>query len=1064
MLEIFPANSLDSSIITTVWVGLTVVALLNLRFGMTLSGLVIPGYLVPLLILRPASALITVAEGLITYLLALLLARGVFTRFGMGEMFGRDRFFAIVLISVVVRVVSDGLALPVLGEWLTGIGWNFDYRNNFHSFGLVIISLIANQMWNGGARRGLMALMLYTGLTYLIVRFVLMAFTNFSISNLGFMYEHMATSILASPQSYIILLTAAFIASRMNLRYGWEFNGILLPALLALQWYQPFKLVATLAEAFLILFICRGLLRLPWFNQRNMEGARLLLLFFNVGFIYKLLFSYFMNWQMPMVKVSDYYAFGYLLSTLLAIKMFQKDISTRLTRATLQASLTAVVAASVIGFALSYVVLSPGPSDVPLALATTARAPAEPVTTAKARPGSLAQQILDYKTRLYRYEQGGNEPLDFTHLRHFEQGLQALRSYSDSGQERDLGQAESQLALSRFSLVRLNTGVFLLRDQLPQRAGGLYLVNVKANSPLVIEVPAPLDERGTMEAAAWYFESQKATGLAIAGSRRAGRVGGIGDVLENRHTFFHVFHEVLGQGQALQLRGTRPARGREANTLWIKRDFPQGLSPGDLTALIAPLEITWGAPPFPNQQRDSQYQGFAELFLPLPALRALVNSSAFTRPGATPSALPELPGPLLTFLEEIRQTSAQLGSEGYVPAPGNELLFINDEVLVPLLELLEQEKRWPPSPFALQELREINALAAVVGYQLMHHYATRSNAHFLVLRENPDNPERRHWGTYVFRIGPTQGFSLQLPRAVTETQTLPLAVNLLEQHQARALLMAGSHHLANADGSADVLSRFNRDSLFSLVHQALIRWPQGPVLALQLRSAGSPVDMPDDSDVLLAFREASPRPVVAPAIQHLKGALAEKGLRLAAAGRALAIDEYDVPDNAQSRFLETTTDKDLAVLWMTPGTRAVFDSQPQAPGELAKYAALEIPSSQTDILQWAAQQQLSSRPGARQQGQALAQALATFIRSRDIMLLAELQARHPDWRWQHLIDHGSGQAFMAISDDKGLLILADLFPLTDRVTHIAPGNGLTAVQMATFVNRRHAVLIPGEAP
>ena len=35
----------------------------------------------------------------------------------------------------------------------------------------------------------------------------------------------------------------------MNVRYGWDFSGILIPALIALQWYQLTKIVTSFLEA-----------------------------------------------------------------------------------------------------------------------------------------------------------------------------------------------------------------------------------------------------------------------------------------------------------------------------------------------------------------------------------------------------------------------------------------------------------------------------------------------------------------------------------------------------------------------------------------------------------------------------------------------------------------------------------------------------------------------------------------------------------------------------------------------------------------------------------------------
>ncbi len=293
-LDIFPPGALSSSVITTVWVGVFVVVMLNLRLGTTLSGLVVPGYLVPLIILRPMSSGVIILEGLVTYWAAYLLANRLPRLFSYSEIFGRDRFFALILISVIVRLIFDGLLLPVFGEYLLSLGFDYDYRNNLHSFGLIIVALIANQMWNGGIRYGATSIALYIGASYLIVRFILMEFTNFNISTMSYMYEDLASSILASPKAYIILLTSAFIASRMNLKYGWEFNGILIPSLLALQWYQPEKLVITFVEALIIYILAHFILKIKIFKQMHIEGPRQILMFFNISFLYKLCLSFFM--------------------------------------------------------------------------------------------------------------------------------------------------------------------------------------------------------------------------------------------------------------------------------------------------------------------------------------------------------------------------------------------------------------------------------------------------------------------------------------------------------------------------------------------------------------------------------------------------------------------------------------------------------------------------------------------------------------------------------------------------------------------------------------------------
>jgi len=93
VLALFPAGSgLGQSVITTVWVGTAVVCLLNLRFGFPLTGLVVPGYIVPLLIISPTSAAVIIIEAIVVFGVMRFSANYLMERFGYSEMFGRDRF------------------------------------------------------------------------------------------------------------------------------------------------------------------------------------------------------------------------------------------------------------------------------------------------------------------------------------------------------------------------------------------------------------------------------------------------------------------------------------------------------------------------------------------------------------------------------------------------------------------------------------------------------------------------------------------------------------------------------------------------------------------------------------------------------------------------------------------------------------------------------------------------------------------------------------------------------------------------------------------------------------
>lgn len=356
VLPIFPEGGLASSVITTVWVGVWVLCLFNLRFGWVLSGLVVPGYLVPLIIVKPVSALVIVLEAVLAYALVWLfsekLSRGRFP-----SLFGRDRFMGLILASIAVRLLFDGWLLPVAADWLSA-NWNrqVHWQSDLQSFGLVIISLLANQFWKPGLKRGMVAFVITTGLTWLIVRYGLMELTNFHIGGVTYLYEGLASSVLASPKAYIILVLTALYASHMNVRFGWDFSGILIPALIALQWYEPSKILTSFAEAIVIFVVARQLLKTRWLANATIEGANKVLLFFNISFVLKLVVGWALLWLGWNVKTTDFYGFGYLLSTLLAMKAHDKDIFPRLMRSTLQVSFVGAGVGNLVGFVLALLV------------------------------------------------------------------------------------------------------------------------------------------------------------------------------------------------------------------------------------------------------------------------------------------------------------------------------------------------------------------------------------------------------------------------------------------------------------------------------------------------------------------------------------------------------------------------------------------------------------------------------------------------------------------------------------------------------------------------------------
>jgi len=357
MFDLFPPHGLDQTIHVAVLVGLYVLLFTTEVFGWVWSGLVVPGYLASVFLIQPAAGVTIVFESVLTFAIARLLSDGLGRAGVWSRFFGRERFLLIIVVSVLVRQSSQIWLLPaILGAIDARFGTSYRLEGSFSSIGLVLVPLTANMFWKLDVRRGLIQVGVPTLVTYLILRHVLIPFTNLSYSSLSLTYENVALDFLASPKAYIILLTGTYVAARYNLLYGWDFSGILIPALLALACFSPIRLVTTAAEALLLVGIVRLVLRLPFLRTVNLEGPRKIALVFTVSFALK----YLLGWALaprtpwaaviaplfPAVQVTDLFGFGYILPSLLAAKMLATERIVRVLYPTYQAALVALVLGS----------------------------------------------------------------------------------------------------------------------------------------------------------------------------------------------------------------------------------------------------------------------------------------------------------------------------------------------------------------------------------------------------------------------------------------------------------------------------------------------------------------------------------------------------------------------------------------------------------------------------------------------------------------------------------------------------------------------------------------------
>lgn len=352
-LDLLSTRGLDQSILLTVLLGLWIMLFFSETLGWVFIGVVVPGYLASVMVISPTSAVAILCEAIVTLVIArafaVTLARtGIWTQF-----FGRDRFFLIVLVSVWVRQFNQSLALPALEQFLRTSGYpSLALTEDFSSIGLVLIPLTANMFWRQNLARGLLHFGTIVGLTYVLLRWVLLPYTNLTDASLVLLYEDSAIDFMSNAKSYIVLLVSAYLASLVNLRYGWDFGGILIAALLSLLWWTPIKLFLTLLEALLLYAATAGALRLPWLRKLNLEGPRKIAVIFSYAFALKCLLGALIGDAFPGLKVTDLFAFGYLMSSILAVRIFVVGSARRVLLPVLLTSALGFVLSSLLGLLL----------------------------------------------------------------------------------------------------------------------------------------------------------------------------------------------------------------------------------------------------------------------------------------------------------------------------------------------------------------------------------------------------------------------------------------------------------------------------------------------------------------------------------------------------------------------------------------------------------------------------------------------------------------------------------------------------------------------------------------
>jgi hypothetical protein len=417
---------------------------------------------------------------------------------------------------------------------------------------------------------------------------------------------------------------------------------------------------------------------------------------------------------------------------------------------------------------------------------------------------------------------------------------------------------------------------------------------------------------------------------------------------------------------------------------------------------------------------------------------------------------------------------ARAGTNAYQAPSAEELLYFDASVLTPLQALVTQGYRdgdW--SPEARRELASIAAAAAVLGYELIAlHDPTRAQD-YLILTEPAPTPERprRHWGTYIFRLGPAQPLIIQAPRPLFEIKTLELSLKLFADLDARALLIGDAHPKTNRDHSADLVNVAHPPHLFNLVAEVLMRETSPrPQLIAHVRAMGqTPGEPLPSEDFLLSFANgASAAEQVGALGRELMARLRGAGWTLGLIGGGGGYAAYQVGGLAQARFLSAVENQDLAILWASPLARASLTHAEEVARDSARFDALGIATEEVALVDWlvaalatttgAAPSVAPSAPSSAATPPAVTEAVRDYLETENLVRLADLQQAYPALRLERLLDRASQHPFLAAHWDGRLALVANLSPSQWGDAWVAPAAALSPARLKAFIQQGQALL------
>jgi gamma-polyglutamate biosynthesis protein CapC len=383
-------------------------------------------------------------------------------------------------------------------------------------------------------------------------------------------------------------------------------------------------------------------------------------------------------------------------------------------------------------------------------------------------------------------------------------------------------------------------------------------------------------------------------------------------------------------------------------------------------------------------------------------------------------------------------------------------------VLTPLLKIIRHSGlSQVDDAVDIDDLQAIAQAADIIGYQLFKYRDRLSQQDYFILAEQDDKPAK-YWGLYVFRIGATNPYGVQIPRPLYEINSFEYGASLFERLNAQVLMIGTTHPDANTDGSADLINPNNKLSVFNLVNQVLMRESHDESLMLiNIRAFSYRADRPfPDADVVFSLADGFvTRQQMNRLSLDLVNKLESDGMTVQLIDGSEQTSGYEVGSTAQAFYLEAASNKTFAVLWLSPSMRASYRQQSENQLQAAQFNSLNIGSLEQDLGTYLQQQRAFSSNTPLDNG--FRTLLTQYINEQDVLRLQQVveAAKDNGYLLTRVLDRNSKQAFFLIKDRSGIpFALVNLTARSENANFVDDKLPFLG-QVAEFINQRKMWLL-----